>query len=255
MISFVYSNMDPVSSNAAAYLIRERGLKEGKNSGRIRLMKIEGSLIGAEIEAHEDSVLYFLSQHRSSSGVSAFTTHPTGNWGDEAKLGGKPRQLSVAAPLHMLGIIKNLAQIKAEPEKTYEATHHGPLLMMPSLFAEFGGSEEVLNDKGMAELLAEAAYKAASDAIDGKIHCSKVVLGIGASHYPSKFNKLAIEKDYAFSHIMPKYMADASMLEQAIERSDPKPEAAVIDWKGINSYAREIIIRQLDQIGIAYERA
>ncbi|MDE1860611.1 MAG: hypothetical protein KGH72_02725 [Candidatus Micrarchaeota archaeon] len=255
MICFVFSRKDQVSKNAAEYLIRERGMEEGRLKGGILLHESHERLVDAAgIDRLGASVAYFLSQHRSASGTSAFTVHSMGNWGDKAELGGKPRELSVASPVHMLAALKDLSLQKAGVEVTYEATHHGPLIATPAFFAEFGGGEQALGDVRMAEALAEACYSSAVSLIDGSYDAGRVAIGIGGNHYPSKFRALALERGYAFSHIMPRYAAAPEMLEQACERSNPKPDLAVIDRKGINSYSRELITGRLDEIGLEYEK-
>ena len=60
---------------------------------------------------------------------------------------------------------------------------------------------------------------------------------------------------------MPKYAIynddgtdNSDMLGQAVERSAERPDLAVIEWKGINSSTREMIIKRLGDIGLDYER-
>lgn len=266
MILIVYSTADIASLNAANSIIDAHNLREGKpgayEDGEIRLMRTDVRLLHAEsVDEAGAELVIFLSRHSSSSGIPAITVHPLGNWGIEARLGGKPKTLSVAAPTAMLSILRSFSASALPIEKTYEATHHGPLLNTPSLFAEFGGSESTINDKAIAAQLGEMVYGTATALVDSEPEFSKVALGIGSNHYPSKFTKLALDKGYAFSHIMPKHAmtnADGSdnidMLEQAALRSSDKIDCAVIDWKSLNSGMRSSIIKRLDSIGISYER-
>ena len=197
--------------------------------------------------------IIFLSAHSSAMGVESFTVHSEGNWGIEAALGGKGKSLSVAAPLHMLKLAKIIGNSdRGNSNFVYEATHHGPLLRTPSLFVEFGGGPSAKMKKEKAEMLADYAYRI----LDADDYHEKVVVGIGGQHYSEKFTRLALSRGYAFAHIMPKYYcSEVGMLEQAFERSDPKPSAAVIEWKSIKAETRNSIIKKLNEMGMEYEKA
>jgi D-aminoacyl-tRNA deacylase len=50
----------------------------------------------------------------------------------------------------------------------------------------------------------------------------KTVLGIGGPHYSSKFTRMALEKEVAFGHMIPKYAVpslDSEILRQCIEKT------------------------------------
>jgi D-aminoacyl-tRNA deacylase len=199
-------------------------------------------------------LIVFLSEHASEKGVASFTVHPEGNWSEEARFGGRPKQLSFASPVYML---KVLAALKARNDTalsvTYEATHHGPLLRTPSFFVEIGGDEATIVNRRYGRIVAESVMEALGSGYE--VQYGKVALGIGSSHYPEKFSALALEGVYAFAHIMPKYyVSEVDMLQQAIKRSVPEVEVAAIEWKSIKSNEREGIIRGLDQLGIDHER-
>ncbi len=267
MIGIIYNESDPASKNIAEYIASTYGFSSSgtgfvseKLEG-VEIIKSEVNLLEAEfIDSLGFEAAYLLSEHVSSAGVGAFTSHPTSNCGSEAKLKGKPHELSVAAPLRMLGILQQLnARLASAPgiSLTYEATHHGPLLKTPSLFAEIGGNDDTISNKALAAILGEAIVAS----LQANTEYSKVVIGIGSNHYPSRFTKLALEKGYAFSHMFPKYAYyndDATnnvfMLEQAVSRSKPEPELAVLDWHSFNSMERQEIIKKLNELGIDYER-
>lgn len=269
MIGIVYSKQDPAGANMAEYLIRNHDFNQIEGSEYVtyenkyaKIYEIAVSPVQADfVDLFKCDLVFFLSQHKSEASIGSFTTHSLGNWGKEAMVGGKPKQLSHAAPAAMFAALVNLNKIDAEVEKTYEATHHGPLLATPSLFVELGGNEEAIRDKDRAAKVAEAAYNAVLDAKNGEAACNKIVIGIGSTHYPEKFSRLALEKGYAFSHIMPKYAIlnedgtnNLDMLEQTLERSTHKPEAAVIDWKSLNAVTKEETIGKLEEIGLDYEK-
>ena len=265
MIAIVYSTTDPASMNIAAQLKAIHGMNDAQNpikdpSG-IVLYRITTSLMHADfLDELGADLIVFISEHVSAAGTPAMTVHSTGNWGEETKFGGKPRSLSVAAPSAMLAILSQMKKSKLDMAKTYEATHHGPLLNTPSVFAELGGNIETMNNEDGARAVADSVYQAVTQITNFKLQYRKVVLGIGGNHYPQKFSDLAVEKGYAFSHIMPKYSLindnadNISMLDQALSRSSERPQTAVIDWKSLNSGIREKVITKLGNLGIGYER-
>lgn len=265
MIGIIYSEEDPASRNIKEHLIKKYGFeKEGGHyaKGNIAIHKIEGRLVEAQsVESLGLELACFVSRHRSSAGIASFTIHSTGNWGTKAEFGGKPKSLSMAAPIAMLEMLRNILNIDATGmEKTYEATHHGPLLDTPSFFAELGGNEDTINSKWHAALLADAVYNSLLNISEKKVECKKVVIGIGCTHYPEKFCRLASEKAYAFSHIMPKYAlsnednsSNIDMVRIALNRSADKMDCAVLEKKGLNTQQRKEIIGELDAVGIEHE--
>ena len=267
---FVYSTEDPVSLGAAERLKRMLGMEHDKEiEGNMhfsdgvgtQMLELRSHLVHAEdldcmIKAN---FVVFLSRHRSANGVTSFTVHSEGNWSAKAELGGKPKELGVAAPVQMLRFLRAIkdagAKAASEVPVVYEATHHGPLLKTPSFFAELGGNEEAMNSGLLQAVLAEAAASFARPPDDAPYY-SKVVMHIGGMHYSAKATKLALERGYAFAHIMPKYYVDEiDMIGQAFSRSDRAPEIALIEWKSINADKRNKIINRLEELGIDYERA
>ncbi len=263
MILFAYSQKDQVSLWAGEALKKIGNFAAKGNFEGARTYVSSESMLAESVAANINSeflddmktpeCIIFLSAHSSARGIESFTVHSEGNWGSEAALGSKGRSLSVAAPLHML----KLARIIGNSERggsnfVYEATHHGPLLSTPSLFMEFGGGESAKMKKHKAEMLADYAYRI----LDADDYHEKIVVGIGGQHYSEKFTRLALSKGYAFAHIMPKYYcSEVEMLEQAFERSFPKPSAAVIEWKSIKAETRNSIIKKLNDMGMEYEKA
>ena len=54
---------------------------------------------------------------------------------------------------------------------------------------------------------------------------------------------------------MPKYqMESTDMIARALARSDTKVEIAVIEWKSINADQEKIILRELNRLGIDYDK-
>ncbi len=264
-ILVVYSMMDNTSVALAGIL---RSMVEFEEVGEVdglkrfvyenaTLLEIKTRHVNAYyLNDYKADLIVFLSQHSSSEGIPAFTTHATGNWSDKAELGGLPHELSYAAPLEMLQLLKSMKELSASasgPSVTYEATHHGPLLTIPSLFIELGGNEEVMEVKSYQEVVSKSVSRLINGDVDTDF--SKIVVGIGSNHYPGKFSSIAFGRGYAFAHIMPRYYtSEYTMLEQAFTRSKQKPELAVMDWKSIRSEERDKIINKLNEIGIDYEK-
>jgi D-aminoacyl-tRNA deacylase len=269
MIGIIYSKLDEAGVNMAEHLVKSKEFESSEGPGQIkyqndisRIYEVDSPLFNAEIvDSFGCETLVFLSRHKSEAGVSAFTTHSLGNWRNEAAFGGVPKQLSCAAPVMMLGALANLSKIDAQAQKVYEATHHGPLTKTPAVFIELGGNEEMIQNKANAARVADAAYNAISSFAENRVDFQKIVVGIGSNHYPEKFSRIALEKGYAFSHIMPKYAIinqdgtnNLDVLEQTLTKSQKRPEAAVLDWKSLNSAMKEETVKKLEEIGLDYEK-
>ncbi len=200
--------------------------------------------------------IYLVSKHMSSKQLPAFTTHATGNLTSYTEFGGKPFSLSKSAPIKMLSFLKELNKNKSTTTITYEATHHGPLLKTPSLFVEFGGTENEINKKENATIMKTAILSS----MNSNSSYEKIALGFGSGHYPSNFTKLALTKNYAFSHILPSFVIEnydekilEKMIDSAILNSEPSPDVAVIDKKKLNISNRNILIKILEEKGIEHE--
>jgi D-aminoacyl-tRNA deacylase len=184
-----------------------------------------------------------------------------GNWTESADLGGEPKQLSHSDPATMHSVLMAMSKNKEGIPAIYEATHHGPLLNTPSFFSEFGGSESDIQNSQLGNRMGAYVVEGLKNINDGKHSFNKIAIGIGGGHYSEKFTKIAIEKEYAFSYILPKYViskddnfSSFDRLEQALKRSNIPNDIAVIEWKGLNSISRQIAIKKLENLGIDYEK-
>ncbi len=263
MIGLIYSKRDLTASNAMASLFKKYDLEEDENHrcmlDKVSFIGIEEELIHYEkVDSEGFDILYMVSRHKSSAGIASFTTHATGNFTKDASLGGMPKQLSVSAPAEMLSVLKHMPNTIPEIQKTYEATHHGPLLNTPSLFVEVGGNDEITSRPYIIALLGDLAYDSIKDEDVGY---EKIAIGIGGNHYPSKFYKKSMESNYAFGHIMSRHSFhnkdgtdNFDMIPLAIERSRLEVEVAILDWKGMNSNERTKVINTLNEFGLDYER-
>jgi D-aminoacyl-tRNA deacylase len=230
------------------------------DSKEVKLVTLEGEMVYAQnlTDFFTDlKLIVFISRHSSSSGTPTLSVHTPGNLG-QAKLGGLPKKVSVSPANVMRDVLEAMMRLKGEMqldyEVSYECTHHGPSLDVPTMFAELGSSPKQWDDSRAAEAIAHATMEAISRFGDFR---AKAVLGVGGPHYNGKFTRTALENEIAFGHIIPKYAfpgVDLEIFKQCVDRTLEKVEFAVLDWKGIRGEHRPKILRQLTQIGISLKR-
>jgi D-aminoacyl-tRNA deacylase len=202
-------------------------------------------------------LVVFISRHSSVSGTPTLSVHTPGNLG-KAELGGITRRVSVSPANTMRDALKAMMQLKEEMqlsyEVSYECTHHGPSLNMPTMFAELGSSSKQWNDVKAAEAVAHAAMKTISKLGESQ---AKAVLGIGGPHYSEKFTHIALESEIAFGHIIPKYAIpymNVEILRQCVEKTQEKVEFVFLDWKGIKGEHKSKLVEMLEEIGIPFKK-
>jgi len=202
-------------------------------------------------------LIVFISRHSSLSGTPTLSVHTPGNLAN-AELGGIPRKVSISPANAMREALKTMVRFKEEKslnyEVSYECTHHGPSLDVPTMFAELGSSPEQWDDTQAAEAVGHAALKAISSFADSK---APISVGIGGPHYSAKFTRLALEKDIAFSHMIPKYALtniDAEVIRQCVERTLEKVSSIVLDWKGIKGEDKPRLVEMLNTLNLPVTR-
>lgn len=201
----------------------------------------------------ELDLVIFATKHVSKSGIPSLSVHTQGNW-DRAEFGGKYKTLAIA-PANIL----KTALIKLEHHaegKDYdiiqEATHHGPDISRPSIFIEIGSKEEEWKNPIPGKILAETII----DLLEGKILDEKIAIGIGGLHTTPIFKKLMDREGIAIGHVCPKYMLeklDKEMILQAIDKTYPKAELILLDWKGMGK-EKERITTMLDELHFGYDK-
>ena len=209
-------------------------------------------------ESFPDAKLFvFISRHSSASGKPTLSVHTPGNLGD-AELGGLPRAVSVSPATAMRDALKALLHFKEELsldyEVSYECTHHGPSLNMPTMFVELGSSETQWNDSKAAQAVAHSAMSAIANFSKS---ANSAVLGIGGTHYNQKFTCMALVGEAVFSHMVPKYavsVLDSAILSQCVEKTLEKISLAVLDWKGIRSQDKPKLLSALQDIGLPFKK-
>jgi D-aminoacyl-tRNA deacylase len=200
-------------------------------------------------------LIVFVSRHASLSGIPTLSVHTPGNI-SKAELGGIAKKVSVSPANAMKNALLEMAKTKEEKkldyQVSYECTHHGPSLDVPTMFVELGSSPTQWKDLKAAEAVANAAMTAII-----KESTYPVVLGIGGPHYNVKFTKMALNTQKAFGHIIPKYaipQVDAETVKQCVERTKETVESAMLDWKGIKGADKARLIKILDEIGMPIEK-
>ena len=199
----------------------------------------------------------FISRHSSESGTPTLSVHTPGNL-SKAEMGGLPRKISISPANAMREALKALAQFKNEfqlgYEVSYEGTHHGPSLDVPTMFIELGSSIKEWNDPKAAEAVAHATIEAVSNFDSNP---AGVVVGVGGPHYSAKFTSIALDDNVAFGHIIPKYAVsnmDKGMFRQCVERTLEKVDRAVLDWKGIKGEDKPLLVEAMNEIGLSLEK-
>jgi D-aminoacyl-tRNA deacylase len=273
MILVVASNKDPASLNIKKQLLTNYRFNEttarfqenttyacqveGKDVQLITLS--QESIYAQDLTTFftDPELIVFISRHSSMSGTPTLSVHTPGNLGP-AELGGKPREVSVSPGNAMREALKVMSKMREEMqlkyEVSYEGTHHGPSLNIPTMFAELGSSPEQWNDTAAAEAVAHAAMGAVSKF---RIVSAETVLGIGGPHYNSRFTKIALETEVAFGHIIPKHsisQIDSEILQQCVNRTLEKVEHAVLDWKGIKGDDKPRILGILNKVDLPIQK-
>lgn len=230
------------------------------NGRNVRLVTLREELIYAQNLTNlfqGVELIVFVSRHSSVSGKPTLSVHVPGNLG-RADFGGISRTVSIAPASAMREALKAMVRSREEVhvdyDVSYECTHHGPSLNVPSMFVELGSSPEQWGDLRAAEVVATAAI----EAVSRFSNCiAKTVVGIGGPHYSSRFTRIALEDELAFGHIIPKYavsILDSEILGQCIERTLERVDSILLDWKGIRGKDKSALIRILVEKKIPFRK-
>jgi D-aminoacyl-tRNA deacylase len=148
------------------------------------------------------ATLVFPSIHRSEQNVHCLTVHPLGNLGPEAEVGGRPRVVNPTDPGRMATLLRRLdeAGLRVGLRATFEATHHGPELALPSMFVEIGYGTDAEPPPVAVEVLAREIP--AMDTEPG----DRVAMAVGGGHYAPHFTDLVRKRRWAFGHIVSRHL-------------------------------------------------
>ncbi|TRO45224.1 hypothetical protein E2P42_01020 [Candidatus Bathyarchaeota archaeon] len=230
------------------------------NEKNVTLIRLKEETVYAQnlLGSYPDpELVVFLSRHSSQSGTPTLSVHTPGNFA-EAKLGGLPRTLSVCPAVAMRNALKLLAQFSAEMsleyEVSYECTHHGPSLNVPTMFVELGSSPRQWSHVEAAEAVAKVAMQVIANFTATK---EPAALGIGGTHYNHKFTRMALNDEALFGHMIPKYAIsnlDTEILQQCIKRNLEKIDHVILDWKGIKSQDKAKLLNMLEALELPQKK-
>ncbi len=258
------SKKNLASQNISKILIEKLKPKKSKkmfdSEPILELKNIDTKIVFAENEVtHLDyleeefkklnpKIIIVASSHKAKTKIPTLTCHSPGNW-SSADYGGTPKTLSIAPAHYLKHALINLKNLKEERKLKYEVslevTHHGPSLEFPIIFIEVGSSEVQWQDMKACEAAADTII----DLVTKKISPKDSFIGFGGGHYAPIFTKRILEQKIAIGHICPKYQIhhiNKDMLFQALQKTIPKPKAAIIEWKGLNKDQRDSIIKLLE---------
>lgn len=223
---------------------------------------------------HMDSInkniddIIVLSKHVSSSEVPAMTVHPIGvptgqEMGESGRSGGvygtlvppNPRMAAFLRAIVRKGALEpNLSNF----DLTLEATHHGPVMSLPTMYVEIGSSEKEWTDSHLASIWAEIIVENLSaKALDPN---KRWMLCIGGGHYAPRHRDILIRSNELVGHILPSYSLPDVNEEESLHNFGEilraailsmraaRPKAQVIahlDRKSMNSDLRRYIVAKL----------
>lgn len=197
--------------------------------------------------------VWILSKHVAKSGQPSLTVHPIGNHA-QAEFGGRAECLSPAAPRDMGALLRRIrhhATAAGLPHAvTYESTHHGPHMTVPTLFIEIGSDPSWYSDVASACVVAAAM----EDVLSGEGRCAgPVLVGVGGGHYVPRHTDLGIAGKADFGQFLPSHFvdegADAQRLARAIAAT-PECAGVYLHRKGLKGGQRQAVLRWCDELGV-----
>ncbi|MBW3012490.1 hypothetical protein KY311_04850 [Candidatus Woesearchaeota archaeon] len=217
------------------------------------LINIKKDIIELEYlnEFFKPDIYLIGSTHKSETGMKSLTVHSPGNW-FKADMGGKERELSYCPALQLrASLLEIIKHPKEEYVESFEVTHHGPSEMnAPIVYVEVGGSESEWQDLDACRIVCQGLLAVPKDNVN-------IAVGFGGPHYAPNFSKPKLLEQIAVGHICPKYQLDnidEQMVIQAFEKTVPRPEFALIDWKGCNKEQRDKLIAIFEKNSILWKR-
>jgi D-aminoacyl-tRNA deacylase len=263
-ILLVSSTQDIASTNMKNVILEHFGYKEKeiyneytiyRINEKVDLFLTNNSLLDLNFLDKQLSYdfIVFLSKHKSENNLPGIYIHPIGNFSNSAPLGGLPNKLSYVSAIFMKVIFLKLREI-VNMNVGLEATHHGPYIeKTPSLFLEIGSSEEQWANRE----LAYAVIKKLFESIDLKENFKyEPVVCFGGPHYAPAFLNYEISNEFAIGHIISKYSLqntkkiDKQILIEPIIKTFEKVDKVMVDWKGVKSNIRQLIVELLKEYEI-----
>ncbi len=145
-----------------------------------------------------------LSRHSSASGKPTLTVHPIGNYHTD-DMGGRAETLVRPTPHLMSGTLRRISQLNKDPaySVSFEVTHHGPYVDIPTMYIEIGSDESHWGDKNAAATLVDSLLSAEEKDYP-------VVIGVGGGHYAPRFTDLILSAKVDMGHMVPNYQIQES---------------------------------------------
>ncbi|MEA3202829.1 MAG: D-aminoacyl-tRNA deacylase [Thermoplasmata archaeon] len=194
--------------------------------------------------------VWFLSRHAAASGQPSLTAHPIGNPGP-AKYGGQAETFSPAAARDMGALLRRMKLHAAEAglphQVTYEGTHHGPLMTLPSLFVEIGSDAKWYSDTASARVVAQAIQ----DVLRGEGRCpGPVLVGVGGGHYHPRHTDLALAGEADFGHLLPSHSLHGPETLRKAWLATPAAQGVYLHRKGMKGPEREQALAWCADLGL-----
>jgi D-aminoacyl-tRNA deacylase len=236
MIALITSKQDLAGINIAEELKKENLEKYNAKLYEIEEKPVYAENIDKRIEA---DLFIFATKHSSKSAIPSLSVHSPGNWG-KAMLGGKDSELCFCHASYLkeaLIFLENNNSINFDIIQ--ECTHHGPYLEKPCFFIEIGSTEEQWNNKEAAKII----VKTILHLLKNPPKEYKTAFGIGGLHTTPNFKKIILNSNIAIGHVCPKYNLEnlnKDNLKQALNKTIPKSELIILDWKGLGKYKEKI---------------
>lgn len=190
-------------------------------------------------------LLIFATKHQSKSGIHSLSVHTNGNWGN-ADFGGSEKFLAVC-PVKFIhdAYLELKEKNNIDYEVILEATHHGPDVEVPSAWIEIGSDESSWIREDAGNIIAKTLLTVLPNFTFDLDENIPVAIGIGGLHHCPEFSKRIERNETYISHVCPKYACTTlteEVLVQALEKSVPKANLILLDWKGLANKERIIPI-------------
>ena len=162
--------------------------------------------------------IIFMSKHKAASAIPTLTVHPIGNY-KKADFGGKAETLVKSTPELMTDSLRRIAATNDTQYKvSFEVTHHGPYVDVPTMFIEIGSDESCWGDVHAAEILANViGTMEKNDYLN--------VVGIGGGHYAPRFTEISLKYKVNFGHMVPNYQLENASDDEVIRMIRSATEA------------------------------
>ncbi|KAK6921866.1 D-aminoacyl-tRNA deacylase DtdA [Dillenia turbinata] len=241
VVLVVATTIDPASIGPATALLSMPGWTPGPSfqedmttfvNGEVRLIQHGKSIVVEDnLDARWEQAIgeivnevIFLSRHTAVTNRPALTVHPIGiphlREGDVPPQGGKPGLAAPPSPRMgpWLLLLKKIAEshnLVPEFEVTLEATHHGPVTNVPTMFLEIGkftlcSTEDYWGRQDAAQVMALLVWEGlgmgggADVGNWNKKNNNKVLLGLGGGHYVPRHMDIVL-KDVWVGHLISGY--------------------------------------------------